>query len=292
MEKLADALSRVRLVIVEPTYDGNLGKVARAMRNFGLGRLVLVGGNADPGSEESRWYARAEGEPVLDAARRADTLDEALAGCRMVIGTTRRTGRKRGSPADPDTVFEETAPWRSGWETAIVFGREAHGLSTEEIDRCQRLISIPTDDACPSMNLSHAVAVTAYALATAARRDRGDAPRPIAHEPAPAEDVEAMFSHARRVWTRIGYLHHQNPDAILRRWRQILGRALLTEYDVRVIRALVHQVDWVAGVARLPPGGPKDGPPGLIDKHRHRDTDADGLPLADGVRGGAAEGRD
>ncbi len=270
MDSLVERLSRVRVVLVEPAYDGNLGKVARAMRNFGLSRLVLVGGRADPGSDEARWYARAEGRTVLDGCRSAASLEQAIRGCRTVIGTSRRLGRKRGEPRVPEDVLAGTAPWRAEWDTAIVFGREASGLSTGELDQCQHLIWIPTDPECPSLNLSHAVSITAYVLATMAREDTGSGPLPPTIEPAPAEQLEAMYRHARRVWLRIGYLHHQNPDAILRRWRRIFARTRLTEYDVRVVRALLHQTEWVAGVAGIPPGGPPDAPPGLFDKHKQR----------------------
>ncbi|RMG45398.1 MAG: RNA methyltransferase [Acidobacteria bacterium] len=274
MESLVDKLQRIRIVLVEPRYHGNLGQVARAMRNFGLSRLVLVGGRADPEADEARWYAREEGEPVLRGAERVATLDEAVAGCRLVIGTSRRLGKRRGPGLTPEEVFDETKPWRAPYETAILFGREAHGLSTAEVDRCQRLLWIPSDPAGPSLNLAHAVAVVGYVLARRARADLGTGPRPLAVEPAPVEQVEEMFRHARRVWSRIGYLHAQNPDAILRRWRQMLGRALLTEYDVRVIRALLHQTEWVARVAGIPEGGPPEAPAGLFDKHRKPDDDS------------------
>lgn len=266
MESLCDRFSRLRVVLVEPRYDGNLGQVARAMLNFGLTRLFLAGGLADPASREARWYARDEAGPVLDRAIKVETLDQAIHGCDLVLGTSRRLGRGRMPGETPDEVFPGTAPWRRPGETALVFGREAHGLRTDELDRCQRLIWIPTDPAGPSLNLAQAVAVTGYALARAARADLGALP---AHEfeAAPAREVEAMFQHARRVWLRIGYLNHQNPDAILRRWRAIFGRSQLSAGEVRVIRALIHQIDWAAGQAGLPPGGVAEAPPGTYSKH-------------------------
>jgi tRNA/rRNA methyltransferase len=149
-----------------------------------------------------------------------------------------------------------------------MFGREAHGLFTRELDRCQELLWIPSDPACPSLNLAHSVAVVGYTLAMAARASTAREPHREELVPAPAEEIEAMFQHARRVWLRIGYLHYQNPDSILRRWRKLLGRTRVTEYEVRVIRALVHQTDWAAKVAGIPPGGVLDAPEGLFDKHR------------------------
>lgn len=266
MESLAERLSRIRVVLVEPRYDGNLGHVARAMLNFGLTRLYLAGGQADPASREARWYARDEGEAVLDRAIKVDTLDQALGGCDLILGTSRRLGRGRMPGEPPDSLFPEVAPWKRPGETALLFGREAHGLRTDELDRCQRLIWIPTDPAGPSLNVAQAVALTGYALSQAARKDLACGPA-RQFEAAPSEDLEAMFQHARRVWLRIGYLNHQNPDAILRRWRTIFGRSQLSAGEVRVIRALVHQIDWAAGRAGLPPGGVAEAPPGTYAKH-------------------------
>ena len=271
MDSLEGPLARVRVVLVDPTYDGNLGQVARAMRNFGLSRLYLVGGKADPDSDEARWYGREEGGPILDAAVRTGTLREAIADCRRVIGTSRRLGRKRGPFRTPEETWAHAEPWAQSYDTALLFGREAHGLSTDELDLCSDLLWIPSDPKCPSLNLSHSVSVLGYTLAMATRAALEREPRIDELEPATADEVQGMFDHARRVWLRIGYLHYQNPDAILRTWRKIFGRTRLSEYEVRVVRSLVHQTEWVAKVAGIPPGGVLDAPEGLFDKHKDWD---------------------
>lgn len=270
MDSLVDELARVRVVLVQPAYHGNLGQVARAMRNFGLSRLAIVGGDADPDAREARWYARAEGEPILDLAERFDSLEAAVADCRAVIGTSRRTGRDRGPGESPEETLDALKPWRSPWPTALVFGGEGSGLSSHDFDLCQHHVVIPTDPACPSLNLAHAVAVVGYILSRAARADAAIAEGASATPPAKHELLEAMYAHARRVWVRIGYILTPDPDTMLRRWRRILGRARLTESDVRVVRAMLHQTDWCAEVARIPQGGVKDAPPGFFDKHRVR----------------------
>ncbi len=312
MAALTESLSRVRVVLVEPEYNGNLGQVARALRNFGLSRLVLVGGRADPDSDEARWYARAEGQVILDQIRRCTSLEQAVADCRTVIGTSRRVGHDRGPGEPPETVFRDLAPWRTPWETAIVFGREANGLHSHELDLCQRHILIPTDEACPSLNLSHAVAVTGYALSQAARADQesseglpnpaeragaGGAPirvpfAPAGLPPAAHDVLEAMYAHARRVWLRIGYIQTPKPATFIRRWRRIFGRARLTESDVRIVRALLHQTDWVAEIAGLPQGGAREAPKGVFDKHRvHLQSSPEERPPASG-RDPAPDGED
>jgi len=282
MSGLSDTLARIRVVLVEPRYDGNLGQIARAMLNFGLTRMWIAGGPADPKSPEARWYARAEGSSVLDRAVKVETFDQAIHGCDLVVGTSRRMGKGRG-PADlPGPLFEELAPWRRPGETALVFGREAHGLFTHETDRCQRVVAIPSDPECPSLNVSHAVAVVGYTLSLAAHADLGRSlPREAEPEPAAsAEELEAMYRHMREVWQRIGYLKDQNPDAVLRRWRRIFGRTLLASWEVAIIRGLLHQTDWVASLAGIPVGGLKDADPALLDKHRPRET----VPAGRGAR--------
>ncbi len=267
MADLAPRLRHLRVVLVEPRYDGNLGKVARAMRNFGLSRLTLVGGRADPNSEEARWYSRDEAADVLDAAERVETLGEALSECKIVVGTSRRAGRRRGRPEDPEELFEDLEPWAKPLETALVFGREAHGLSTPELDLCHRIVFIPSDDASPSLNLSHAVGIVGYELYRQTRKALGEQIEREELERADHGVVEAMFEHARRVWLRIGYLHYQNPEMTLRRWRHLFARAGITELETRVVRALLHQTEWVARVAGIPEGGVRDAPAELFDKH-------------------------
>jgi len=271
---LSGKLSSIRVVLVEPRYDGNLGQIARAMLNFGLSRMWIAGGQADPKSQEARWYARAEGAPVLDAAVRVETFDQAIHGCELVIGTSRRLGKGRGPAALPGPLFRELAPWRRPGETALVFGREAHGLYTHETDRCHRVVAIPSDPECPSLNVSHAVAVIGYALSLEAHADLGER-LPAEKEPeraAGADELEAMYRHMREVWQRIGYLQEQNPDAVLRRWRRIFGRTELASWEVAIVRGLLHQTDWIASLAGIPVEGLAAVDPALLNKHRPRET--------------------
>ncbi len=262
---------RLRVVLVEPQYDGNLGQVARAMRNFGLFRLVLVAGDADPTADEARWFGREEGAPILDAAVRVASLGDAIVDCADVIGCSRRSGKYRGTPQAPEQIWVEARPWSGNHETALVFGREAHGLSTAELDLCHRVLSIPSDDACPSLNLAHAVAVVGYTLMCAQQGAVGESeePRDDEAEPASSEQIEGMFQHLRRVWYRIGYLNPQNPEAILRRWRRILHRGTMSVHDINVIRAMAHQTDYVAKLAKIPEGGPAEAPE-MFNKHQNR----------------------
>jgi hypothetical protein len=118
------------------------------------------------------------------------------------------------------------------------------------------------------------VAVIGYALSLEAHADLGER-LPSEKEPdraASAEELEAMYLHMREVWQRIGYLQHQNPDAVLRRWRRIFGRTELASWEVAIVRGLLHQTDWVASLAEIPVEGLTAMDTARLNKHVPRET--------------------
>jgi len=206
---------------------------------------------ADYLSDEARHMAVKSGE-LLDRAAVYDSLGAALADAHLVFGTTRRFGKYREECLLPAQVAELVQGRAVGQRVALVFGREDHGLSTAELDHCHRLLTIPTSETLPSMNLSHAVAVCLYELGKeAARLDEravGDA------MPAAAGAVEAMFSHMRQTLLDIDYLDPQNPDHILRAFRRLFGRGGMSERDVRILQGLWSRIDWLAAECRKAQG--------------------------------------
>lgn len=261
-------LSRVAVVLVQPLYGGNLGQCVRAMRNFSLGRLVLVDPRCDPKGEEARWYARAEGRPILEEAPIFASLAEALAPFQMAVGTSRRLGKYRRPAITPEEAARELAPLTAGNEVALVFGNERSGLSWDELDLCQRLVCIPADPEFPSFNLSHAVLLVAQELYRATAPPPPDEPLVLA----PHEELEAFLQHAASTWLRIGYLKRQNPAPVMTRWRRLLGRAGASSHEVAVMRGLLHQIDWLADRAELPPAD-EEPPPGTFNKHPEPEED-------------------
>lgn len=159
---------RFFVVLVHPEIPGNLGFVARLMANFGVEELVLVGGCQI--TEESRDRA-VHAQHILDHARRVDTLKEALEGADLAMGTT-------AVLAAPDAaVWRNPIPLKdavalarkSGKNVAVVFGRESRGLLNDELELLDLLATIPTNDAYPSLNVSHALAIVLYELSGAVR---------------------------------------------------------------------------------------------------------------------------
>lgn len=242
-------LEKVRVVLVRPKGSGNIGSVARAMKNTGISDLALVGG----GRTRSFW-ARAmavHAEDILEQARRFETIRAAVGDCGLVVGTTRRGGLYRSHSELPRDVARDIVASlrRPGSQSAaLLFGPEDHGLTNADLKCCQRLITIPSHPGHASLNVAQAVMVCLYEIYLASL-DRVEA-EPL--ERASAENVEAMFDRMKKILQEIGFLDPQNPDHILFGLRRILGRAGLEERDVRILSGLFRQVAWYCRDADRP----------------------------------------
>jgi len=241
-------LSHLCVVLVEPQGALNIGSVARAMGNFGIRDLRLVNPQVDHlGSEAYRMAVK--GAPILEAARLYPDLLRAISDCRLAMGTTRRTGKYREEFLFADQAAQLAATLSLEGRLALVFGREDRGLHTEELDLCQRFITIATDDAVPSMNLAQSVSVCLYEMYKAAQslRSADLRSRPFAG----VQELEGLFSHMRKTLLDIDYLDPQNPEHILRSFRRILSRAQLDEREVRILHGMLSRMDWVEGQRQI-----------------------------------------
>ena len=245
----------VRFVLVEPQSAGNVGAAARALKNLGFAELHLVAPQCDPRSGEARALAVDAGN-ILDAARVHGTLDEALAGALTVVGTSARTGKQRRPHHRLDTFGADLARLAEAGPLAAVFGREAHGLSDAELDRCTHLVHFAASSDYPSFNLAQSVLLVAYTLRLALEAP----PKPL-EEDAPADhgSREAMFAHLEAALRAIGYLHEDTAEPMMRRLRRFFGRAETTAGEAALFRGIARQTLWAARQANLPvPEDPLD----------------------------------
>jgi tRNA/rRNA methyltransferase len=216
------------------------------MANFGVADLRLVTPQTDHLQDAARKMA-VKATPILEQATIHDDLASALRDCHFALGTTRRFGKYRENLLHPDEAAQTLLPLLSKGRVALVFGREDRGLKTEELDLCQRLITIPTSDALPSMNLAQSVAVCLYEVAKV--HGAGNATG-AGRKLATVTQLEDLFEHMRRSFREIGYLDPQNPEHILRAIRRFLGRAALDPREVRILRGMLSQIDWVESERR------------------------------------------
>ncbi len=254
------SLANVRVVLVRTHYAGNLGSVARVMRNFGLADLVLVAPYATPNDLEARRLA-THGLPVLDAARTVPDLGAALADCTLTLATSSLTAgvARRGMIGTPAELMPQFLAAAADGPVGLVFGPEPHGLSNEEIGRCHGLVHVPVDPEFSSLNLAQAATICCYEL-WKARSTAITATNPAdthAAKVATHAEQERMFEHLREAFTAVGYLFGSRTDGLMHAVRQFLGRANPTPQEVKLMHGLARQLLHVAGKNphRGEPGG-------------------------------------
>lgn len=231
------------IILVEPRDPGNLGAVARAMANFGLTRLIVTG-DAAALTERDLFTARSSGRPLLDAIERAPDLATALQPFQVAVAVTRRLGKHRPSDLGPADLAGFLDELPGGTEVALVFGREASGLHSHEVERCGRLLSIPTSPEAPSLNLAQAVTILAFHLHqsgfTIARRGA----RTVGHDRlATTAEVEEFLVALEPALASIGFFEGTRQADTMKSLRRIFGRTHLSDREVRLLRGLVHRLE-------------------------------------------------
>jgi TrmH family RNA methyltransferase len=220
-----------RVVLVEPEHDGNIGAVARSMGNFAFDDLCMV--NPCPIGEEAFKRAKHAGY-VLERAAVVDTLDEAVKGCSLVVGTsgviTHGPKNYTRIPLSARELAERTAD--SEDSIALVFGREGIGLTQEELARCDILVHIPSDDGYPTLNLSHAVTIVLYEIYQAAGHKRS---RPVVSS---EEERELLHKFFHDLLIAIDYpdFRRENTEIMFRR---MMGRSIPTKYEFYTIMGVI-----------------------------------------------------
>lgn len=237
----------VRIILVGTTHPGNIGAAARAMKNMGLDELMLVNPRHFPHDDAT---ARASGaETILESARVAESLEDALADCVYVAGASARS-RTIGWPsmAPRECAARLHRESRHG-TVAAVFGPEKSGLTNEDLDRCHTLLTIPTDPGFSSLNLAMAVQVLCYELrlAAAGPQDTHYVPEvPLAN----GEDLERFYEHLERVLTDTGFLDPGNPRHLMRRLRRLFARAEPDQNEINILRGILAAVEADRGPGR------------------------------------------
>lgn len=227
--------NQTRIVLVNTSHPGNIGAVARAMKNMGLQQLRLVQPQRYPSAEAT---ARASGaDDLLAGARCYQTLDDAIADTTLVIGASARCRTLPLPMLDPRACATMTARQADSSRVAILFGRERSGLTNEELDRCHYLVQIPSNPDYPSLNLAAAVQVIAYELRMAAVMPG----LPAEPEPdyASAAQLEQFYAHLEQTLVELEFLDPENPRQLMRRLRRLFGRARPDQNEINILRGIL-----------------------------------------------------
>ncbi|MDP3848227.1 MAG: tRNA (cytosine(32)/uridine(32)-2'-O)-methyltransferase TrmJ [Pseudomonas sp.] len=246
-------LQNIRVVLVNTSHPGNIGGAARAMKNMGVSRLVLVAPRDFPSVEA---VARAAGAvDILDGARIVSTLEEALEGCSLVLGTSARDRHIPWPLLDPrecaTTCMEQID---QGCEVALVFGREDSGLTNDELQRCHFHVHIPSDPEFSSLNLATAVQVLTYEVRMAWLAAQGQPTKMAKLEthaeqsslPVTADELERFYTHLESTLVQIGFHDPDNPRHLMPRLRRLYGRSNISKLEMNILRGILTETQKVA----------------------------------------------
>ena len=231
----------VLVVLHEPQDLVNIAHVVRAMKNFGFQDLRLVRPREyDPHRIQGIAHQTHD---VLARVVLCETLDAGLADCVHVVGCTARGRTAKRNVQRPREAAAEILRAAAGGPVALLFGREDKGLTNEALDRCHRVVTVPTTPAYASLNLGHAVVLMLYELALA----RGDEARPFKSprrraEAATVEEVERLFVDTERALEAIDFFKVRDREQIMRTVREIVHRVPLDQRETKLLRAMVIEV--------------------------------------------------
>ena len=257
-------LSRIRIVLVETSHPGNVGSVARAVKNMGLSEVVLVNPLLPDVQTQPEAISLASGAgDVLAAMRVVPDLTTALGGCDWAIALSARARELTPSFLVPRSAAQETIQHLSrqpNARIAFVFGNERVGLSNEHVLQCQRFCTVPVNEAYPSLNLSQAVQIISYecrqtALASAEKNTSSEVIQPT-NNLVTVEQMEQFYAHLQEALIASGFLNLNHPKKLMPRLRRYFGRSLPEQEEWQLLRGICTSILQLAN--RLEPANEKE----------------------------------
>ena len=232
--------SKIRMVLVNTTHPGNIGGAARAIKNMGLTELYLVQPREFP-APRAVWRA-AGARDILTNVKVVESLDDAIAGCGLVVGTSARERRIPWPLINPRECGEKIWSEAASHDVALLFGREDRGLTNSELQKCHYHVHIPSNPDYSSLNLATAVQVLAYEVRMASLQDEnGVLPsmdewdQPLAT----ADELELFHQHLAETMATLKFYDPDNPKQLLTRMRRLFNRTRMDKMEVSMLRGLL-----------------------------------------------------
>ena len=231
----------IQVVLVNPSHPGNIGAVARAMKNMGLHHLVLVAPRKFP-DPEAQWRA-ASAVDIIDNARVVETLDEAIGDSQFIVGTSARERRIPWPVQDARLTAARIVERSVQEKVSILFGREDSGLNNEELRRCNLHCHIPTHPDYESLNLSMAVQIVCYEIrmaeleGTLPSNEDSHWENPFAT----SKDMEYFYQHLEETLVELEFLNPAAPKQLMTRLRRLYSRVRLDDMEVQILRGILKE---------------------------------------------------
>jgi TrmH family RNA methyltransferase len=233
--------SLVRIVLIDPSHPGNIGSVARAMKNMALSDLVLVRPRSFPHAESTALAAGAD--DILAGARIVESVAQAVADCAFIAGTTSRPRSYYWEFTTPRDVAGRVVALAQDNRAALLFGSERYGLATEDLNLCNVLVRIPANPEYCSLNLAMSVQLMAYELFMAKELPQSHTQLEMAL--AASGDVEHFYAHLHEVLNEIDF--EDRTGHLMERLRRLFNRAQLDRNELNILRGILSAVQGRRG---------------------------------------------
>lgn len=232
-------LQNIRIVLVETSHTGNMGSVARAMKTMGLSNLYLVNPLLKPDSQAISLAAGAS--DLIGNATIVDTLDEAISGCSLVVGTSARSRSLPWPMLDARECGMKSVEEGQQAPVALVFGRERVGLTNDELQKCHYHVAIPANPDYSSLNLAMAVQIIAYEVRMAwLASEQSPAAAQTEESPYPlVDDLERFYQHMEGMMLESGFIRQGNPSQVMSKLRRLFTRARPERDELNILRGML-----------------------------------------------------
>ncbi|ABM24694.1 MULTISPECIES: tRNA (cytosine(32)/uridine(32)-2'-O)-methyltransferase TrmJ [Shewanella] len=234
-------LSNIRVVLVGTSHPGNIGSTARAMKTMGLSTLYLAEPRVEPDGQSIALAAGAS--DILKHLVKVDSLAEAIADCSLVIATSARSRTLDWPMLEPREAGQKLVTESVTGPVAIVFGRENHGLSNEELQQCTYHVAIPANPEYSSLNLAQAVQIICYETRVAHLAGIESAQEPTEYPL--AADQERFFVHLENTLFSTGFIIKNHPGQVMTKLRRLFSRARIESQEMNILRGILTSIDKV-----------------------------------------------
>ncbi|MCS3460084.1 tRNA (cytosine(32)/uridine(32)-2'-O)-methyltransferase TrmJ [Aeromonas rivuli] len=234
-------LDKIRIVLVNTSHTGNMGSAARAMKTMGLSNMILVDPQELPDSHANALAAGAS--DILANARVVATLDEAIADCALVIGTSARSRTLSWPMLDPREAGEQLVREANQHPVALVFGRERTGLTNDELQKCHFHVAIPANPEYSSLNLAMAVQTLCYEIRMHWLASQEQVPEPMNEVAYPSgEQLDGFYRHLEQTLLQTGFISEEHPGQVINKLRRLFNRARPEAVELNILRGILTSV--------------------------------------------------
>ncbi|MGY3930787.1 RNA methyltransferase [Aeromonas encheleia] len=233
-------LDQIRIVLVNTSHTGNMGSAARAMKTMGLTQLVLVDPQALP--DDNAIALAAGASDVLTNARIVPTLDDAIADCGLVIGTSARSRTLSWPMLDPREAGEKLVTEGMKHPAALVFGRERTGLTNDELQKCHYHVAIPANPEYSSLNLAMAVQTLCYEVRMRWLQDQLPESDEERVDYPSAQQLEGFYLHLEQTLQKTGFITEEHPGHVMSKLRRLFNRARPEVVELNILRGILTSV--------------------------------------------------